>query len=156
MSSTRRVGTPSASWVAAPNASASGRVVDEGDAGAGDLLALATDEQRTALDDRLAPSALPTSASTERVTSGSSTTGRRGRRDLLRPEQADRPLGGVVRRDLRRRARRSARPAEKPLPVWVSVPSPAIAYAENEHIVRRVAASTPSEFATAASTAASP
>jgi hypothetical protein len=40
--------------------------------------------------------------------------------------------------------------------VRVSAPSPAIAYAKIEHIVRRVLASTPREFATALSIAPSP
>ena len=48
------------------------------------------------------------------------------------------------------------RPIEKPAPVWVSVSSPAIANAEHEHTVRRVVTSTPNEFTTALSLAASP
>ena len=49
----------------------------------------------------------------------------------------------------------NVRPAEKPYPVWVSPSSPATALAEQLLIVRRVLASTPSEFAIAASTAVS-
>ncbi len=100
-------------------------------------------------------SAPPRSASNDRVTIGSSTTGNR-------PDGIGFAPSSRTARSAASRAASCAsispklRPAENPLPVWVSVPSPAIANAEHDAVVRRVDASTPSEFATAASTAASP
>ncbi len=101
------------------------------------------------------PSALPIRPSSERVTSGSSTTGRR-HDDGWRAPRSRTARVAASRAASSTSSSEKVRAAEKPLPVRVSAPSPAIAYAEIEHIVRRVRASTPLEFATALSIAPSP
>ena len=137
-SSSRRVGTPSASWVEAPNDVGERGVVDEGDAGRGDLLSLAPDEERAALlhrlgrqrgaDQRDRSSASP-GGRAQRAAAATVVAWHRAAGPRAPPRRVPPPRG---------RGRRTARPMEKPPPVCVSVSSSAIAYAEHEQTVRRV------------------
>ena len=78
-----------------------GRVVDQGDAGAGDVLALAADEQRPALGDRFTRERA--AQQREHRTGHERIEDHRqpGRRDLLRAEEPHRAVGGVTRRFVR-------------------------------------------------------
>ena len=126
-------------------------VVDDGDVRRGDGLALAADEHRAALQrSPRRSSALPTQAEHRAGDQRIEHDREAARRRLARAEQPHRRARPRRGRPPRRRAPRRCGRAEKPLPVCVSAPSPAIAYAR--HRARSCAgsdASTPSEFATA-------
>ena len=122
------------------------RVVDERDARRGDLFALAPDEHRAALLHRLGRERRADQRD-ERARDLRVEHDRQAPRCRLRRAEQAAPRARPRRaRPRRGRGRRTPGPTEKPPPVCVSSPSPAIANAEHEHTVRRVTTSTPSEF----------
>ncbi len=89
------------------------------------------------------------------TTRGSKTTVQRPDRALPAPTiRTARVIASAAARSGSRPA--AARPTEKPLPVWESAPSPAIAETDRNAEVRRVAARIPAVDASATSTLPSP
>ena len=119
-------------------------VIHDGDVRHGDGLALAADEQRATLHDRLTAERAADQAEQRAGHQWIEHDRQAARRQLAAPRSRA-PHVAASRAASSTSTPEKVRTAEKPLPVRVSAPSPTIAYTEIEHMVQKVRASTPLE-----------